>query len=315
MVEYRYHRMATNTSGWLGPIPGRLGQSNDYVGSTGFGHEDWNFTKDVWEDGKCHLYVQAQPAQSDRDKTFFIALGERTREGHCLVGFCENATYRRQPALDEETKRKRAKQLHELDSINGLAGIFRGQTMKEKAANLLDDGEIYWICVAANDLIILETPILIPVEIVKKTYNRYGLLKLDQEQYSDLRASISAELPSADQDEAAFPEGALIARTHLHRERNSRLIQQCKNRFVEKHGSLFCEACEWHPKNIFADRLPKNSIIEAHHDVPLKAAEHGGVTRTEDIKMLCPNCHRMIHIVRPWLRLREFRTKFFSRIA
>ena len=74
-MEYRYHKMARNDGGWIGPVSGRLGKSEDYVGSTGFGYEDWNFAGDLWSDGKVRLYLRQQPAEADRSKTFSIILG------------------------------------------------------------------------------------------------------------------------------------------------------------------------------------------------------------------------------------------------
>lgn len=312
MVEYRYHRLAANTSGWKGPVEGRLGRSSDYVGTNGFGHEDWNFTKDVWGDGKCHLYVQGQPARADRTKAFNIALGAKSAEGHYVVAFCENVTYVAPKRPPKELCVARARQLHELNKTDSLAGPFRNLPVDALAEALFDDGEIYWICLSPNDLTILETPVLAPNAIIKKSYHRYGLQRLSELEYRELRSLASPDALAASQEEDLFPEGALHARIHLHRERNSSVVRLAKSRFIEKHGTLFCEACKWRPVPPHAPTGLSDRVIEAHHDVPLSSPHHGGETRIDDIRMLCPNCHRIIHAARPWRTVDELRVEIAS---
>ncbi len=131
MVEYRYHRVATNEANWVRPNAGRLGKSDDYLGKNGFGFEDWNFSKEVWEDGNYHLFLQGSPAQKDQAKFFNIALGVHTGIGHLLIGFCKHATFTTSNLADE-IWRKRAKHLDLLDQAGSLGGRFKGQPLSKK---------------------------------------------------------------------------------------------------------------------------------------------------------------------------------------
>jgi 5-methylcytosine-specific restriction protein A len=44
-------------------------------------------------------------------------------------------------------------------------------------------------------------------------------------------------------------------------------------------------------------------FIECHHLAPLAELAADRVSRLSDLALVCPNCHRMIHRRRPWLRL------------
>lgn len=310
-MEYRYHRLADNSENWRQPTGGRLGNSDDFVGQNGFGHEDWNFSGAVWNDGRCHLYVRSEPAEKDRNKTFSIALGARTKYCHYVVGFCENATYAISD-LSEDLKRVRAEQLHSLDKEWSLGGFLSGLSVKEKARRLHSSGEAYWIAVNQSDLILLDEAVPIPDSIVKRTYNRYGLIRLDQTQYESVRNDVADSPLLFDHEDIDFPEGQLVKRTHLRRERNPQIAREAKEHFVKKHGALRCEACDWPTDQSYPSSFPAQNVIEAHHDVWLSSSAHGGRTKVSDLRMLCPNCHRAIHRIRPWLLVDELRKKFFA---
>jgi len=308
MVEFRYHRVATNDAGWLRPIGGRLGSSTDYVGTRGFGHEDWNFTKEIWEDGKCHLYLQGSPASADRHKEFNIALGVWTPAGHLVVGFCENATIAISE-LDDEVWMRRAYDLQMLEENEDLGLEWVGVSPQTKAGMLRDGSEVFEIAVHPNRLLVLDTPIQVPADIISPKYHRYQMRKMTPDQYESLAALANRKPATLDAEEALFPEGAPVAKLHRSRERNSALVMKAKQHFIQKHGSLFCECCGWAPENAFQRTELANTIIEAHHDIPLGAPEHGGETRLSDLKMLCPNCHRAIHFMRPWKKVSELKTE------
>lgn len=310
---YKYHRMAENFSDWRRPVAGRLGKVGGYPGDTGFGHEDWNFARETWADGNYHLYLQGQPARTDRRETFQIVLGRYLNGRHLAVGFAENATYALSK-LPAHLVAQRAKQLEDLDRQGELAGPLRGLTVAEKAAQMFADGDAYWVCVAPEDLILLEEPVPIQEKTVSGAYHRYQLKGLDEIDYKSIRHSaFGSQIPVA-QDEMAFPEGRMIARTHLHRERDSNLIREAKKLFRQNgDGKLRCEACEW-PRHSKLEGSPlADEVIEGHHDVPLAAPEYPGVTKVKDIRLLCPNCHRTIHRIRPWVSVEEFINRYLGR--
>lgn len=310
MLQYRYHRMARNDTGWKRPHAGRLGASDDYVGQNGFGYEDWNFSQELGDDGRHHLYLRKKPAEADQGDTFNIALGSRSSIGHFLVGFIENAEIA-SASFSNSIWEKRAQHLEALDRSDSLDGGFKGMSAREKAKTLKDSQEFVY-AVSPSNLHILETPLLIPEEIVSKDFTRYQLKSLDKEQYSELK-TLSSLLFDASLDDGSFPEGKLVERRHRSRERNARLATLAKDEFRAKNGGkLYCEACSWpESKDGYCSPL-EDSIIEAHHDVPLSSSCHAGETKLSDLRMLCPNCHRALHRDRPWKTVEEFRKRYFQ---
>ena len=111
---------------------------------------------------------------------------------------------------------------------------------------------------------------------------------------------LSGIVDSMSDDDAGFPEGKAILEKHLYRERNSNLIKRAKKRFEKDHNNrVFCEACGFDFGEVYGD-VGKN-FIEAHHMKPISEMKEGDKTQIEDMAMLCSNCHRMVHRIRPWI--------------
>lgn len=89
-------------------------------------------------------------------------------------------------------------------------------------------------------------------------------------------------------NEYEIVEGMRRHRIHYQIERNSEIINLAKREFIEKHGELFCEAC-----NFSFNKIYEIDFIEAHHILPLHKGKR--VTRKIDLIMLCANCHRAVH--------------------
>lgn len=107
------------------------------------------------------------------------------------------------------------------------------------------------------------------------------------------------------EDDISFPEGKKVLRQHILRERNPKVIIEAKKRFVEAHGRLFCEVCDFDFEKQYGS-LGKG-FIEGHHTIPISKMKAGDKTKVTDIVMLCSNCHKMIHRKRPWLTKEEIR--------
>jgi len=105
-------------------------------------------------------------------------------------------------------------------------------------------------------------------------------------------------------DEDGVPEGRLLVRRHLERERNPRIAQQRRDAFIAANGRLFCEACGFDPAS-YTERGA--AVIECHHIQPLS---EGGERRTRaaDLVLLCANCHRAVHAKTPWLSPNDLHT-------
>lgn len=311
MPEYRYHRMTDNTFGWKRPHTGRLGFGSGYVSQQGFGHEDWNFAREVWDDGRHHLYLTVKPKQQNIKEDFNIVLGVHTKQGAMVAGFAENVEYS-ESNLPVASWRRRAQEIHALDASGQLGERYKGKRVPQIAKELIEEKGIYSVSVSPSNLHILEQPIFIPSEVYTVATPLYRLLPMTEDQYKSLRdfAMVSDLSKAADlDDDTSFAEGAQVEKLHRSRERNRQLVKKAKDAFLKLHGTLHCEACGMEPSVKFKDPSLATRIIEAHHNVSISDPAHTGETRVEDLSMLCPSCHRAIHTIRPWLSVKELRSR------
>lgn len=88
------------------------------------------------------------------------------------------------------------------------------------------------------------------------------------------------------EDRKAFATHNKIERSPLVRER-----------FFKLHPDKICDACNTEPNKKYT-WLNEQNILELHHVLPLSATllVNGTTTTLDDLKPLCPNCHRSIHI-------------------
>lgn len=116
--------------------------------------------------------------------------------------------------------------------------------------------------------------------------------------------TISADEARAEEPEISeAEEGRVLSRVHRIRERNTKLRAVRCARALEEAGSLACEACGFDFEAIYGNR--GRSFIECHHVKPVSELLPGVKTSIEDLALLCSNCHRMIHVRRPWLTVDE----------
>lgn len=104
----------------------------------------------------------------------------------------------------------------------------------------------------------------------------------------------------------SFPEGGKRYVVHITHERSKTLVDKAKNRFLEQHGKLFCEVCGFDFAAQYGERGA--GFIEAHHDKnPVSQMGEDAESKVEDLKMVCANCHRILHRSIPWMRVDELR--------
>ena len=108
-----------------------------------------------------------------------------------------------------------------------------------------------------------------------------------------------------DPDDVEFPEGRILFGLHRRYERDRSLAGRARKRHIRLFGTLFCEACAFDFAQFYGER--GESWIEVHHDVPVSTLSPNGATKLSDLRLLCSNCHRMIHRKRPWLTVDELR--------
>ncbi len=80
---------------------------------------------------------------------------------------------------------------------------------------------------------------------------------------------------------------------HLSIERDRKLRDQKISLFLDKHGKLFCELCNFR----FVEAYPflKDDIIEVHHIIPLSTLNKSTLVTPDDLMLLCANCHLAVH--------------------
>jgi 5-methylcytosine-specific restriction enzyme A len=101
-------------------------------------------------------------------------------------------------------------------------------------------------------------------------------------------------------------EGRVITALHRRYERNSTLVQAKKTRALTAFGRLACEACGFDFREHYGER--GEGFIECHHTKPVHALKPGDKTNVGDLRLLCANCHRMVHAKRLWLTIEELVT-------
>lgn len=107
------------------------------------------------------------------------------------------------------------------------------------------------------------------------------------------------------EESITFPEGKKAYAKHARYERNQGIVRLAKDRFKAANGALFCEVCGF-SFDTYGER--GKDYIEAHHDVPVSDLGDDGVSNIDDIKMVCANCHRILHRKRPWLKVDELKS-------
>ncbi|WP_206110883.1 HNH endonuclease [Rhizobium daejeonense] len=106
------------------------------------------------------------------------------------------------------------------------------------------------------------------------------------------------------------PEGRIMTRVHLSRERNLTLVKKKKEAALRKHGCLACEVCGFDFLQTYGER--GREFIECHHILPISLLGEQGKTNLSDLALVCSNCHRMIHAQRPWWSMDDARAALIS---
>jgi 5-methylcytosine-specific restriction protein A len=126
-----------------------------------------------------------------------------------------------------------------------------------------------------------------------------------------IRATVSAfkngynqEPEDSDGGEEA-EEGKVLTRLHRSRERDRRIVKLRKDKALREHGTLHCEACGFNFSSQYGKR--GSGFIECHHTKPVSMLKPGEKTKLVELALLCANCHRMVHVRRPWMTVDELR--------
>jgi 5-methylcytosine-specific restriction protein A len=111
-------------------------------------------------------------------------------------------------------------------------------------------------------------------------------------------------------DDEEFPEGKILSRLHKARERNSSVVKKKKSAVLTETGKLACECCGFDFNSVYGSL--GHGFAECHHRTPLCDLPSQTKTRLSDLAIVCANCHRMLHYVRPVLTVEELRKHIHS---
>ena len=123
-----------------------------------------------------------------------------------------------------------------------------------------------------------------------------------------IAAMADGDLPPLppEEDEEGVVEGQLVYRLHRVRERNRAVVQKKKDEVFASTKRLACEACDVDFLERYGDL--GEGFIEAHHTDQLALGAERATT-TEDLAVVCANCHRMIHRGRPMLTIEQLQAR------
>lgn len=125
---------------------------------------------------------------------------------------------------------------------------------------------------------------------------------LESMQAPDEELVAANELESAVEEAPTALEGQPVMAQHVRRERSRSL----RRRRIDAAGERpTCEACGFDFEQVYGDR--GRGFVECHHLLPISELDPATPTRLEDLALLCANCHRMVHVSRPWLDLEQLK--------
>jgi len=133
------------------------------------------------------------------------------------------------------------------------------------------------------------------------------LSALAQRIRSGVESDVVPDKPEEDEEQVV--EGRLLYRLHRTRERNPHLVRRKKTLVAERTGRLACEVCDLDFGERYGDA--GEGFIECHHIVPLHAAGERA-TRVDELALVCPNCHRMLHRAAEGMSIAELRDRLID---
>ena len=110
--------------------------------------------------------------------------------------------------------------------------------------------------------------------------------------------------PDLDLDSVSGKEGKGKWVQHFRRERDRGLTKQKKQKVLAETGKLLCEACSFDFAMIYGP-VGKN-FCEVHHRKPLGNLKAESKTYLKDLAIICSNCHRIIHRIKPMPSVETF---------
>ena len=113
-------------------------------------------------------------------------------------------------------------------------------------------------------------------------------------------------IPDLESDDELESEGD--PRTYFHRsyERKKGNRKKKIKSFKDRGLPIVCECCGFDFEKTYGER--GSDFIEVHHSIPVSELDVDQKLRLGDLRLLCSNCHRMVHRRQPWLTVEELQS-------
>ena len=151
-------------------------------------------------------------------------------------------------------------------------------------------------------------------KLEEKIWNEYSsdiprLIAVADSIKANHKVSDSLGLDIDDEDYQAS-EGKILTKIHRTRERNRKITKKKKDSVLKKTGALKCEVCNFDFHEFYG--ALGNGFAECHHTKPVSELKPEEKTKLSDLRIVCSNCHRMIHRSKPWLKVEELKGLLFD---
>ena len=115
----------------------------------------------------------------------------------------------------------------------------------------------------------------------------------------------TGKLSFNDTDDIVAIEGRLEESLILRRRRNRGIVHAKIEQARQMNGRINCEACGMDPSEVYGEKA--ELVCEVHHVTALSNSDIPVKTALADLAILCPTCHRAIHLTKPLPTVQEFR--------
>jgi hypothetical protein len=251
-----------------------------YPMNHGVAHELLNFANEA---GLSYGYVESK-GDSIRLSNFGIATNAETIDGITII-WC---------ALDEGTRKLRVVGWYDDATVFSRPQALTGRSLrgrwqyyfktKIENAHLIAEAERY-----------LEVPMKSKIEDRGYIGQRNWFFPTHSDRYIAFLESFALmkkpqdkARPTDQLDRSAFEEGQRLISEVTVSVRNPKLVAAAK-----AHYGFRCQVCDFSFEEKYGG-LGKG-FIEVHHLIPLAANQNRRANTVEDVRVLCANCHRMIH--------------------
>lgn len=119
---------------------------------------------------------------------------------------------------------------------------------------------------------------------------------------------LNIKIDEQEDDFFSSKEGRIKLRLHKIRERNPQIKRKAIEVFKRKNNDIFCEICRFSFEEKYGT-LGKD-FIEVHHLKPISKYKDNEETTIENLKLVCSNCHRMIHRGEPFSMFYDLKSMF-----